>query len=179
MRAAVPGLPTPYPLGLALPAVYHEDELAQRFLSALDDVLAPVFCTLDNLESYFDPSLTPPDFLSWLAGWLAIVLDENWAMEKRRALLRQTAHVYRWRGTVRGLAEEVALHTGVEPEIEESGGIVWSSRPGGPIPGTSDAHVRLRLRLPAQNDVNIDRLRAMIEASIPADVTYDLEVLTG
>lgn len=178
MRALVPGLPTPYPLGLALPALYQEDELAQRFLSALDEVLAPILSTLDNLESYFDPGLTPPDFLSWLAGWLAIVLDENWPIEKRRVLLRETSTVYRWRGTVKGLAAEVALHTGVEPEIEESGGIVWSSRPGGPIPGTSDAHVRLRLRLPDPTDVNIDRLRAMIEASIPADVTYELEVLT-
>jgi phage tail-like protein len=177
VRAAVPGLGTPHPLGFSLPAVYHDDPLAQRFLSAFDDVLAPIFCTLDNIDAYFNPYLTPPDFLAWLADWVGASVDENWTLERRRRLVAATVEVYRWRGTVRGLAAEIALHTGAEPQIEESGAVEWSSRPGGPIPGAREPHVRVRVPVPDPESVNLDRLQAMIAAALPADVTYELDVV--
>ncbi|MGW2847530.1 hypothetical protein ACWC5G_21895, partial [Streptomyces sp. NPDC001274] len=65
-RAAVPGLPSRYPIGGLLPALYADDDLAQRFTAGLDTVLAPVLSTLDNLPAYFDPALAPADFLPWL-----------------------------------------------------------------------------------------------------------------
>src|SRR5436853_5114389 len=136
MRAHVPDLISPHPLGLALPAIYHEDPVVQSFLTAFDEVMAPILCTLDNFDAYLDPRLTPPDFLEWLGGWVGMALDEHWPLERRRALVQAAVELYRWRGTVRGLAAQVALHTGVEPEIEESGGLVWSSRPGQAVPGT-------------------------------------------
>ncbi|MEU1297162.1 phage tail protein, partial [Streptomyces sp. NPDC005840] len=40
-RAAIPGLPSRYPIGEQLPALYAEDDFAQRFTSGLDTVLAP------------------------------------------------------------------------------------------------------------------------------------------
>jgi phage tail-like protein len=177
MRATVPGLETPRPLGPALPAVYQEDALLQRFLTAFDEVLAPVFCTLDNLPAYFDPRLTPPDFLAWLAGWLGLTIDDNWPIERRRTLASEAAGLYRWRGTVKGLATEVALHTGGDAEVNESGGIVWSARPGGPIPGTREAHVRVLLRVADRAAVNLERLETMIAGAIPADATYEVVVL--
>ncbi|MGW2874684.1 hypothetical protein ACWDCZ_41715, partial [Kitasatospora sp. NPDC001225] len=66
-RAAVPGLPSPHPIGELLPALFAEDDFAQRFTAGLDTVLAPVFATLDNLPAYFQPGLAPADFLDWLA----------------------------------------------------------------------------------------------------------------
>lgn len=177
MRAAVPELETPHPLGIALPAVFHEDEMVQRFLSAFDIVMAPIFCTLDNIDSYFDPMLSPPDFLEWVGSWLGVAFDDNWPLERCRSIVGQAATLYRWRGTVKGLAAELALHTGFEPEIEESGGIVWSSRPGGPIPGTSASHVRVVLRVPDPSALNMDKLHAIIGSCVPADVTHELEVV--
>lgn len=176
MRASVPELISPHPLGLALPAIYHEDPVIQSFLTAFDDVLAPVFCTLDNLDSYLDPALTPPDFLEWLGGWVGMALDEHWPLERRRALVQAAVELYRWRGTVRGLAAQVALHTGSEPEIEESGGLIWSSRPGQAVPGTADAFVRIRVRVPDPSAINADRLSTMIGAALPADVIHELVV---
>ncbi|MGW2090124.1 hypothetical protein ACWCQ6_35010, partial [Streptomyces sp. NPDC001880] len=67
-RAAVPGLASRYPIGGLLPALYADDDLAQRFTAGLDTVLAPVLSTLDNLPAYFDPLLTPADFLPWLSS---------------------------------------------------------------------------------------------------------------
>ena len=54
-RALVPGLPTPHALGTHLPAVYQEDPFAQALTAGLDDVLSPIFATLDNLGAYHDP----------------------------------------------------------------------------------------------------------------------------
>jgi len=174
VRASVPDLITPQPLGFALPGVYHDDPVIQAFLSAFDEVLAPIFSTLDNLDSYFDPQLTPPDFLEWLGGWVGMALDENWPLERRRSLVQNAVELYRWRGTVRGLAAHVALHTGVEPEIEESGGLTWSSRPGQKVPGTAESFVRVRVRVPDPLAINAERLSVMIGNSLPADIIHEL-----
>ena len=45
----------PAPIGEQLPALYADDDFAQRFTAGLDTVLAPVFSTLDNLPAYLDP----------------------------------------------------------------------------------------------------------------------------
>ncbi len=176
MRAHVPDLISPHPLGIAMPAVYHEDRLLQSFLTGFDEVLAPIFSTLDCQDAYFDARLTPPDFLEWLGGWVGMTLDEHWPLDRRRALVQRAVELYRWRGTVRGLAAHVALHTGTEPEIEESGGLVWSSRPGGPVPGTADAFVRVRVRVPDPSAINAERLSNMIGAALPADVIHELVI---
>ncbi len=67
-------------------------------------MLAPVFATLDCLDSYFDSYfdawLTPRDFLDWLAGWVGVVLDENWPLERQRALVGQMVALYGRRGTL-------------------------------------------------------------------------------
>ena len=67
-RGLVRMLISPHPLADALPALFQEDGFTQRFMSAFDAALAPVFATLDNLPTYFDPWLTPPDFLEWLGS---------------------------------------------------------------------------------------------------------------
>ena len=67
MRGAIPGLDTSVPFGPMLPAIYQEDEFSMRFVAGFDDVLAPVLLALDCLIDYFDPALTPTDFLEWLA----------------------------------------------------------------------------------------------------------------
>ena len=112
MRGTIPGLPSPHPFGEALPALYQEDEFTRDLVAAFDEVLAPVLCTLDNFEHYLDPSLAPLDFVDWLAGWLGVVPDERWPEGRRRELVARAVALYRRRGTVRGLAEQVALATG-------------------------------------------------------------------
>lgn len=134
-RGLVRDLPSAAPLTSTLPAVFQEDDFAQRFTSALDEVLAPVFSTLDNLHAYVDPDLVPSDFLWWLAGWVGITLDENWSQERQRAFVAQAAEIFAKRGTARGLAAEVELYTGALPEITENGAVGWSAHPDGTLPG--------------------------------------------
>ncbi len=177
MRGPLPDLPSTHPLGPALPALYQDDHVAQRLLSALDGLLSPVFCTLDNLDAYFDPSLAPADFVEWLAEWVGLSLDENWPPDRRRALVAEAVRLYRWRGTARGLSAHVALYAGVEPEVEETGGVAWSPTPNAPVPGTGAHRVTVRLRTSKGTSVKRERIEAIVAAAKPAHVTHQVEVM--
>ncbi|MGH9269114.1 MAG: phage tail protein, partial [Acidimicrobiales bacterium] len=107
MRGAVTGLPTPHPLTGFLPAVFQEDPFTVAFTAGLDEVLAPALLALDNLEAYIDPWVAPEDFVEWLAGWVGLVLDENWPLERRRAVIASAVAGFRHRGTVAGLVAQI------------------------------------------------------------------------
>jgi phage tail-like protein len=177
MRGIIEELPNPHPLGVALPAVYQEDDFTQRFTSALDAVLASVISTMDNLEAYLDPKETPADFLEWLAGWVGVVLDENWPLERQRTFVAEAVELYRWRGTVKGLSALVALYAGVEPEIVDTGGVEWSATPYGRIPGEPEPRFTIRLRVPDRSAVDVDRLDAIVRAAKPAHVLHQIELV--
>jgi phage tail-like protein len=172
LRGLIPGLDTARPMGLMLPAVYQEDDLAQRLVSALDEVLAPVLVTLDCLDAYFDAWLTPHDFLEWLAGWVGVILDENWPLERQRALVGQMVKLYGRRGTVRGLQELLAVCTGVEVAVTDSGGTTWSATGGSPLPGSATPRLVVRFRAGTADPAQVERLVA--EAK-PAHVPHVVE----
>ena len=50
-RGAVPGLETRHPISSLLPGLYQEDDFTRRLTSGFDEVLAPLFCILDNLDA--------------------------------------------------------------------------------------------------------------------------------
>src|SRR5688572_10836276 len=101
MRGLIENLLSPHPLGAALPGLYQEDDFTQRFLAALDEVLAPIFATLDNINCYFDPTFAPEDFLEMLAEWVGLTLDERWPLETQRTMVARAIELYAWRGTNR------------------------------------------------------------------------------
>ncbi|MCX4970484.1 phage tail protein [Streptomyces sp. NBC_00654] len=180
MRTGVPGLPTPHPLIEQLPAVYLEQDFLQRFLAALDDVLAPVLLTIDNLPAHLDPRSAPDDFLDWLAQWVAVEPYEDSTPDRQRAAVRGAVARHARRGTLRGLADAVRLETGTEPEIVESGGTAWSTRPLTPLPGLPRAWVTIRVREPeAGRGRRVDRVRLeeLIGTEVPAHVGFTLEIL--
>jgi phage tail-like protein len=164
-------------MGESLPAIYQEDDLMMRLVSAFDDVLAPAISSLDNLAAYFDPALTPDDFLDWLAGWVGVLLDETWPIERRRAFVAVAAQLYRTRGTAAGLAAQVRLFTAGEVEVVESGGSAWSMTPGATVPGTPEFSVRVRVTPPARVPVDAARLDALVAAAKPAHVIHSVEVV--
>ncbi|MGC5033653.1 phage tail protein [Micromonospora sp. DT229] len=177
MRGAVPGLGTPHPFGSRLPTIYGTDELAGRLLAAFDEVLAPVHSTLDNLAAYLDPQLAPADFVDWLAGWVAAETAPGWTLPQRREAVDSAVALHRVRGTARGLAEQVRTVFGVRPEVTENGGTVWSSTPGGPLPGTAVSALTVTVRVSDPDLVPLARLRALVEANRPAHVPCDVRVI--
>jgi phage tail-like protein len=176
VRAIVPDLESPHPLGFTLPAIYQEDDLAQRFCSALDEVLAPVFNTLDCFDAYLDPMTTPEDFLDWLASWVGLALDENWPVGRRRQLIDQAGEMFSRRGTAEGLKATIKLYVDADVEVTDSGGTVWSPAPGSAPPGQPEARVTVRVR-PARGGVDERRIANLVASVIPAHVVADVEVV--
>jgi phage tail-like protein len=179
MRKGVAGLGSAHPMGPTLPAIYQDDDFAQRFLDALDSVYAPILSTIDNFESYLDPRLAPDDFLAWLAGWVGISLDESWDEDRRREIVARAVDLYRMRGTAAGLAGQVEIQTGGEVEIVENGATAWSVDPGGDLPGSAEPLVVVRVRVPDPKKVDAIRLDAMVAAAKPAHVMHRIELVKG
>ncbi|MEV0580890.1 phage tail protein [Streptomyces sp. NPDC050392] len=177
MRTGVTGLPTPHPLIDQLPSVYLEQDFLRRFLAALDDVLAPVLLTLDNLPAYLDPRSAPEDFLAWLAQWVAVEPHEDGPTARRRETVRGAVARHARRGTAGGLADAVRLETGTEPEITESGGTAWSTVPQTVLPGRARPWVTIRVREPHGRALDRVRLEELIGTEVPAHVGYTLEIL--
>lgn len=171
VRGLVADAESPLSLLGQLPGIYLEDDLACRLVAAFDDVLAPVFLALDNLPAYLDPALAPTDFLHWLGRWVAAVDDPELPEGARRALLAGAVALHARRGTAGGVAELVELVTGMEPVIEESGGVAWSTRPGAEPPGSSRPGVVVRV--PAEADQRI--VQVVLDGACPAHLPHRIE----
>jgi phage tail-like protein len=177
VRGTAADLVNAHPIGEVLPAVYSEDDFAQRFTGALDEVLAPVLATLDCLDAYFSPALAPADFVDMLAYWVALPLGEGWSVRRRRRLVAAAVALHRRRGTRGGLADLVALVTGGEVEIIESGGCVASAVAGAPLPGSNRPWLHVRVRVADPAAVNADRLDDLIATNKPAHLPHSFDVL--
>uniref|UniRef100_UPI0034DE4ADD phage tail protein n=1 Tax=Streptomyces flavofungini TaxID=68200 RepID=UPI0034DE4ADD len=112
MRGSIDGLGSSAPIGAMLPALFADDDLAQRFIAGLDDVLAPILNVLDCLDTYFDPALSPADFVQWLGTWVGAETDGSESEAGLRAAVAAAAALHRVRGTRRGLSEAVRLTFG-------------------------------------------------------------------
>ncbi|WP_239377427.1 phage tail protein [Frankia sp. Cj5] len=181
MRGAIEGLGTPFPLRDGLPGVLLrgvseaplEAGTIHGLLAAFDDVLAPILATVDNIDAYLDPALTPADFLPWLAGWLGVELDAQWPAERVRQVLAAAAETLRWRGTPRGIAAAVRAATGVDPEVSDSGGVAFSPQARGAFPGSPDS--LLVVRVPPGTD--LAAVSAAVASAKPAHVPHRVEHL--
>lgn len=178
MRGTVDGLGMPYPLDTLLPAVLQEDPFIRRFVAGLDDLLACVVSTLDCLAAYVDPLLAPADFLDWLCSWFSEALDANWPPQRRRGFVTQAVETFRTRGTPAGLRAELELSSGGHVEITESGGVAWSLKPDGELPGAALPRLVVRVVVEDVRATDHAALDALINAAKPAHVVHSLEVVS-
>jgi phage tail-like protein len=153
-----------------LPPIYQDDPFAGRFLLIFESILDPLERVIDQIHHYFDPLLAPEPLLPWLASWVDLVLNEKWSLERRRALVRHAAELYRWRGTRRGISEYIRIYTGFVPVIDEPDR-VRSGEPALP------PHVfRVILDVPDPEMINRELLETIIEVEKPAHTSYILEI---
>lgn len=108
-----------------LPQVFQKADrtgghFLREFLWIFDHIYADIQRHIDRLNTYFDPLETPPEFLQWLAGWVALTIDQDWPEPKKRRLIQQALGIYGLRGTVRGLKLFLHIFTGVEPRVMEN-----------------------------------------------------------
>jgi len=182
-RGTVPGLSSPYRIAEFLPSVYQEDDpFIQRFTAGLDEVLAPVLSTLDCIDAYVDPHLTPEDFLGWLGSWVGAVVDEETPLALRRAAVAHAAALHRSRGTLGGLQALVELLTGGLVEVADSGGAAWSPTPDTAPPGEASPWVAVRVTLDQASEETLSAMRSAVEGAVatakPAHVVHSVEVLS-
>lgn len=128
-----------------LPSIFQDDPFLGRFLLPFQEVMDAFGDLLSGIDHLWSPALTDPEFLPWLASWVALVMDEEWDEAKRRQLIGEAVELYRWRGTVKGLKRYLEIYTGLVPDIREwrwPGGmqIGVQSMVGGwsPPPGASE-----------------------------------------
>lgn len=140
-----------------LPRIYQkgngdsdEGDFLGRFLKSFEQILAGktekqetlgIEELLDNFDMYFDPERTPPQFLQWLAGWVALEIEDGIAfngeedvnrrndtpgqilplLEKRstinRKMIGSIVQLYKKRGTLNGLLEYLQLYAGDETTV--------------------------------------------------------------
>jgi len=186
-----------------LPAIYQKDELMGRFLMLFDSFWTPLERQIDHLSLYFDPQMTPPDLLPWLASWLSLTLDESWPEDKRRQLLHSAADLYRKRGTRLGLEEYLVIYTGRKPTIVEHRAYDFRLGPEarlgpsialgtGNVPHTFSVSLRLPpVDAPDEGDTSPSgdllrelkrrrrqKIEAIIDAEKPAHTSYTLHIET-
>ena len=151
----------------ALPPIYHDNDFLGRMLLIFEHILEPLDQQIGDLAFYFDPRTAPAALLPWLASWLDLVLNENWPLERRRALILAAAELYRWRGTRQGLVNYLRIYTGVTPTIIE--------------PATSNDlpdHVfKVQLTLPKDSPIDQRYINMIIETEKPAHTACVVEII--
>ncbi|MGR9072443.1 MAG: phage tail protein [Gammaproteobacteria bacterium] len=108
-----------------LPAVFGAEPISadftDRFLALFDRTLRSVEDRIDRQAALFDPLSAPAgegrgDFLGWLASWIGISLDRRWTLQKRRNYLKNAGKLFRYRGTLPGLRDQLYLYLGMHAE---------------------------------------------------------------
>ena len=172
------------PIGSLLPAVFQEyDENALRFTAGLDGVLAPVWLSIDCFDAYLSPAMSPDDVTAWLATWVGIVAEDNWHPERLAGLIERAFELFRWRGTVKGMADLIEAYTGLRPDIVDNGGVAVAGVRGGNVSAVERAMVVVRFPRQALGEVEevrndrLERLTALVDATAPAQVMTRIELV--
>ncbi|MBP0002095.1 MAG: hypothetical protein J7641_24395 [Cyanobacteria bacterium SID2] len=104
------------------------DEAQPGLEEILDGIRDPASSTpkLAGIYRYFQPGpgledsqRTSEAFLEWLAGWVALSLQENWTPEEKRRFIAEIVPSYRKRGTKAGLESVLTAYTGMGANVRE------------------------------------------------------------
>lgn len=163
-----------------------ENHFLHEFMWIFQQLNDSISSTIDRVPQLFQPLETPPRFLHWLASWIALGLEADWPVEKKRKWLRHAPALYSIRGTKAALEALLEMYVGVKPEILEN---QWPFEPfrvgvsseigvtSTILPPINLAHcfvVRLPLRPDELSDDLIVRIHRVIQAEKPAHTNYFL-----
>jgi phage tail-like protein len=178
MRDRPEGLCSPHPVLDTLPSAYRTDPVTEQLCAAIDDVLAPIFATLDCLPAYLDPNTAPEDMLDWLAGWIGLTINGHEEPTRKRELIVAGASSLPWRGTLKSVHDAVVAAFNVETEVTESGATTCSTQPDSEPGGQPVPTLVVRVTTDAEDDIDGRSLDAVVEAVKPAHVPHRVEVVT-
>lgn len=174
-----------------LPELYHEDDFTNRFLMLFDSFWKPISQQIDHVPYYFDPYLTPPEFLPWLASWFGLDFFDGLPEARKRDLLAKIFPIYARKGTRQALVTCLKMFTGGEVQIYEHRDTNFvlgkTSRLGYQValgtenkPHSFDVHVTVPASAIPGGDAGQEPYRKQVEALIgmykPAHTIYHLEL---
>src|SRR6516165_683931 len=103
-----------------LPAIYQaagEHSLLAHLLAAFEAILLHnpdkgferrgLEDVISDLARYFEPKRTEPEFLPWLAGWVALSLRADLSEARKREVIARIVPLHARRGTPGGMKELV------------------------------------------------------------------------
>jgi phage tail-like protein len=163
----------------------------------LEQIIGGAGDLLDGIQRYFDPgpgyaastvadfNRAPPEFLNWLAGWVALTVRDDWTDEHKRTFIAKAVQLYRLRGTKAGVAQFVQAYTGLPVEIYELADefqIGDHSRVGVDTVLGGGAPFFFRVKLTSSDPLGFqkqsDIVKALIELQKPAHTSFSLDVET-
>jgi phage tail-like protein len=171
------------------------EEILEQFVDYLDPTFTPVQSTADG-------SRLDSPFLTYLASWVALILDQNWDLSKKRQWLKRIVPLYQRRGTRAGLGDYLAMFVGNQAKVDEPpGGFLlgkFKTPSGAEVKGSSTVGVdtfvagapayyfRVRINYafePEPFDIAVWRnirkgTRAIIDLEKPAHTYYTLDTRT-
>ena len=143
-------------------------------------------------KSYFRPGMEDDEFvdefldefLGWLASWVALVLKEDWELEKKREVIARIIPIYRMRGTEKGLKEFLKIYVTGEVDIESNMGFkVGESKVGVDTlvgVGIKPNFFIVRTKITKTDRIEqirfLDNLKTVLDTEKPAHTTYLLKV---
>ena len=167
-----------------LPGLYRDDKFMGQYLNIFEDIMGPLERTVDNMDMYFDPTITPESLVPWLASWLDLNPGPGWTEKRWRELIKSAALLHRLRGTKRGISEYLRIYTGNVPEITEYiPGMSLDSNTklgvGTKLGSTGTGnHFTVILELDSNDEIDIDTVKSIIDSQKPAHTIYTLQIKT-
>jgi phage tail-like protein len=145
-----------------LPWIYSEHPFLGRYLLIFEDLFGPLDQAIAHFDLVLNPRTAPESYLSVLANWLGLVLDDRWPVDQRRAILRSAVELYDFRGTKKGMIQLLEACTRCVVEITED------------VEGPHS----FRVTLSPQKGQEIDEgmIRYLVETNKPAHTVYTLQI---
>jgi phage tail-like protein len=180
-----------------LPIILQEDAFIGRFLLSFEKILSGLNETtsetenissnilgleeiIDSIYTYFNPQETPEEFLTWLAGWVALSLRDDWQVEVKRGFIQEIVRLYRLRGTKAGLEELLRIYlknAGFGGDNSESANNVKIFDQFDNFPNYFQVQLTLNDRDPDKYWRQAKIAKAIIDQEKPAQTFYSLKIL--
>jgi len=145
-----------------MPYMYSDHPFLGRYMLIFEDLFGPLDQTIAHFDLFLDPHTAPESYLSILADWLGLVLDDRWPAERRRAILRSAVEMYDFRGTKKGLTQLLEASTECKVDVAEN---------------TDGPHTfRVVITPPKGKNVDEQMVRHLIDTNKPAHTVYKLQI---
>lgn len=173
-----------------LPELYESDDFTSRFLMLFESFWKPLSSQIAQVENHFDPALTPPEFLPWLASWIGLPVEESLPVDRLRAMIKQAIVLFQYRGTAQALKTYLEIYTNGKVSIIEQ-------RADNFVLGTVDQlgenialgldnkpdFVRIRMEVPSEEleragysrEMYLRKMNELVQIMVPAHTRFEID----